>query len=170
VPDSNAAEFNTVTQFTYVYGGSPGAGVIPLVSGGGTAAQAATATQVALGGSIRRLGRDQSKRRCCGSGESTAWVNVFITSGSIHILNMTEKALSVLASKCRADSVRNFCFLNAAVNQQISVPIRKVADENQLQLGVQHATFDGCEAGEGWLFSSARTRTMWFAIAFSSRR
>lgn len=34
--------------FTYVYGGSPGVGIIPLVSGGGTAAQAATATQVAL--------------------------------------------------------------------------------------------------------------------------
>lgn len=35
-------------MFTYTYGGSPGSGVIPLVSGGGTAAQAATATVTAL--------------------------------------------------------------------------------------------------------------------------
>lgn len=34
--------------FTFTYNGAPGAGVIPLVAGGGTAAQAATATQVAL--------------------------------------------------------------------------------------------------------------------------
>lgn len=36
------------TNFTYTYNGAPGAGIIPLVAGGGTAAQAATATQVAL--------------------------------------------------------------------------------------------------------------------------
>lgn len=38
--------------FTYTYGGSPGAGIIPLVGGGGTAAQAATATQVALAAQV----------------------------------------------------------------------------------------------------------------------
>jgi hypothetical protein len=36
------------TTFTYTYGGAPGAGIIPLVGGGGTAAQAAAATQLAL--------------------------------------------------------------------------------------------------------------------------
>ena len=47
---SSLTIFNGVTNvaFTYTYSGSPGAGVIPLVAGGGTAAQAATATQVAL--------------------------------------------------------------------------------------------------------------------------
>lgn len=37
-----------LVAFEYVYGGSPASNIIPLVSGGGTAAQAATATQVAL--------------------------------------------------------------------------------------------------------------------------
>lgn len=44
-------DFPTIA-FAYAYGGSPGAGVIPLVMGGGTAAQAATATQVALAAQI----------------------------------------------------------------------------------------------------------------------
>jgi len=44
VPDAGHA-----TQiFTFTYGGSPGIGVIPLVSGGGTAAQAATAAAAAF--------------------------------------------------------------------------------------------------------------------------
>jgi len=34
--------------FTFTWGGAPGAGIIPLVGGGGTADQAATAAQVAL--------------------------------------------------------------------------------------------------------------------------
>ena len=34
--------------FTFTYGGAPGAGIIPLVAGGGTSAQAATATATAL--------------------------------------------------------------------------------------------------------------------------
>jgi hypothetical protein len=38
----------TLKTFTYTYSGSPGAGIIPLVAGGGTAAQAATAAQVAM--------------------------------------------------------------------------------------------------------------------------
>lgn len=37
-----------VKTFTYVWNGAPGAGIIPLVAGGGTAAQAATAASVAL--------------------------------------------------------------------------------------------------------------------------
>ena len=36
------------TSLIYTWAGSPGAGIIPLVAGGGTAAQAATATQVAM--------------------------------------------------------------------------------------------------------------------------
>jgi hypothetical protein len=44
VPDGPAG----LKTFTFTYGGAPGAGIIPLVGGGGTAAQAATATQVAL--------------------------------------------------------------------------------------------------------------------------
>lgn len=39
---------SSTKTFTFTYSGSPGAGIIPLVAGGGTAAQAATATQVAL--------------------------------------------------------------------------------------------------------------------------
>ncbi len=39
--------------FTFTYAGSPGAGVIPLVAGGGTAAQAATASQVAMAAQLR---------------------------------------------------------------------------------------------------------------------
>jgi len=38
--------------FTFVYGGSPGAGIIPLVGGGGTAAQAAAAAQVAIAAQV----------------------------------------------------------------------------------------------------------------------
>ena len=38
--------------FTYAWNGAPGPGVIPLVAGGGTAAQAATATQVALAAQV----------------------------------------------------------------------------------------------------------------------
>jgi len=34
--------------FTFTYGGAPGAGIIPLVGGGGTAAQAAAATKLAV--------------------------------------------------------------------------------------------------------------------------
>lgn len=45
-PPTNPGAPNRVFAFTY--GGSPGAGIIPLVSGGGTAAQAAAATQLAL--------------------------------------------------------------------------------------------------------------------------
>ncbi len=38
--------------FTFTWAGSPGAGVIPLVGGGGTAAQAATAAQVAIAAQV----------------------------------------------------------------------------------------------------------------------
>jgi len=48
---------------------------------------------------------------------------------------MTEKAALSFGQQVPGRFGRNFCFLNAAVNQQISVPIRKVADENQLQAG-----------------------------------
>lgn len=39
---------SVLKTFTFTYSGSPGPGIIPLVAGGGTAAQAANATQVAL--------------------------------------------------------------------------------------------------------------------------
>lgn len=39
---------NPLYAFTFTYSGAPGAHIIPLVAGGGTANQAATATQVAL--------------------------------------------------------------------------------------------------------------------------
>lgn len=49
VPDGPGNTSGTpVRNFTFTYSGSPGSGIIPLVAGGGTAAQAATATQVAL--------------------------------------------------------------------------------------------------------------------------
>jgi len=48
VPDGINGSGTPTRTFTFTYGGSPGSGIIPLVSGGGTAAQAATATQVAL--------------------------------------------------------------------------------------------------------------------------
>jgi len=49
VPDGPANDPGTPTDsFVFTWGGAPGAGIIPLVGGGGTAAQAATATQVAL--------------------------------------------------------------------------------------------------------------------------
>jgi len=44
----------TVKIFTFTYSGSPGAGIIPLVAGGGTAAQAATASQVALASQLTK--------------------------------------------------------------------------------------------------------------------
>lgn len=47
IPDG-ATNNAAVKSFVFTYSGSPGALVIPLVAGGGTAAQAATATQVAL--------------------------------------------------------------------------------------------------------------------------
>ena len=49
VPDGAPSDPNSpLTSFVFTYGGAPGAGIIPLVGGCGTAAQAATATQVAL--------------------------------------------------------------------------------------------------------------------------
>lgn len=48
IPDWQGNTDTPTRTFTFVYGGSPGAGTIPLVGGGGTAAQAATAAQVAL--------------------------------------------------------------------------------------------------------------------------
>ncbi len=48
VPDGINGSGTPTKSFTFTYAGSPGTGIIPLVSGGGTAAQAATATQVAL--------------------------------------------------------------------------------------------------------------------------
>jgi len=60
--------------------------------------------------------------------------NVFITSGSIHILNMTEKAALSLASKCRADSV-GLLFSECGCESTNLGASRKVADENQLQAG-----------------------------------
>jgi hypothetical protein len=49
VEDGGAQEpSETPRNFVFTYNGSPGAGIIPLVAGGGTAAQAATATQVAF--------------------------------------------------------------------------------------------------------------------------
>ncbi len=48
VPDGINGSGTPTTNFTYHWAGAPGAGLIPLVGGGGTAAQAATATQVAL--------------------------------------------------------------------------------------------------------------------------
>lgn len=49
VPDGPIGNPNgTLRTFTFTWAGSPGAGIIPLVAGGGTAAQAATAAQVAM--------------------------------------------------------------------------------------------------------------------------
>ncbi len=48
VPDGINGSGTPTTTFTFRWGGAPGAGNIPLVGGGGTAAQAATAAQVAL--------------------------------------------------------------------------------------------------------------------------
>lgn len=49
VQDGSYGALDTPTRdFVFTYGGSPGTGVIPLVMGGGTAAQAATATFTAL--------------------------------------------------------------------------------------------------------------------------
>lgn len=49
VPDGPPnAPSTPVRTFTFTYSGSPGTGIIPLVAGGGTAAQAATAASVAL--------------------------------------------------------------------------------------------------------------------------
>jgi hypothetical protein len=49
VPDGGAQEPGQAdTNFVFTWGGAPGAGIIPLVGGGGTAAQAATATSVAF--------------------------------------------------------------------------------------------------------------------------
>ncbi len=48
ISDIDANGLLTTVNFTYHWGGASGAGNIPLVAGGGTAAQAATATQVAL--------------------------------------------------------------------------------------------------------------------------
>jgi hypothetical protein len=50
VPDGpvNLPGGPNVKTFTFTYGGSPGAGIIPLVMGGGTAAQAATAAYTAM--------------------------------------------------------------------------------------------------------------------------
>jgi len=110
VPDSNAAEFNTVTQFTYVYGGSPGAGVIPLVSGGGTAAQAATATQVALAAQLGGWDVTNPSAGVVVLVNRLPGFNVFITSGSIHILNMTEKAALSFGQQVPGRFGRNFCF------------------------------------------------------------
>jgi hypothetical protein len=50
IPDDNSA-FNPGAPrlYTFTYSGAPGTGVIPLVAGGGTAAQAAAAAAQALG-------------------------------------------------------------------------------------------------------------------------
>jgi len=49
VPDGPLGSPNSVlTTLTFTWGGSPGPGVIPLVAGGGTAAQAAAATALAF--------------------------------------------------------------------------------------------------------------------------
>lgn len=49
VPDGPIGNPNAVLKtFTFTWAGSPGAGIIPLVAGGGTAAQAATAAATAL--------------------------------------------------------------------------------------------------------------------------
>jgi hypothetical protein len=50
VPDGppNQPGGPNLKTFTFTYGASPGAGIIPLVGGGGTAAQAATAATAAL--------------------------------------------------------------------------------------------------------------------------
>jgi len=50
VPDGpvNQPGGPNLKTFTFTYSGSPGAGIIPLVAGGGTAAQAATAAYNAM--------------------------------------------------------------------------------------------------------------------------
>lgn len=50
VPDgpNNQPSTPNLKTFTFTWAGSPGAGIIPLVGGGGTAAQAATASMTAL--------------------------------------------------------------------------------------------------------------------------
>lgn len=49
IPDVNPVTgVMSVITMTFTYAGSPGAGIIPLVAGGGTAAQAATAAMTAI--------------------------------------------------------------------------------------------------------------------------
>ena len=55
IPDGPPNSPGTPTlNFVYTYSGAPGPGIIPLVAGGGTAAQAAAATQLAMAAQLTK--------------------------------------------------------------------------------------------------------------------
>lgn len=86
---------NPARVFTFTYAGSPGAGVIPLVAGGGTAAQAATAAQVAL------------------SAQLTNWV-VSNPSAGVLVLERQQPGVSAVVS--RTDSTNIALSFSTAVS------------------------------------------------------
>lgn len=89
------ASSTPTTVFTFAYAGAPGAGVIPLVAGGGTAAQAATAAQVALAAQL------------------TNWR---VTNPSAGVLVLERKQPGVAAVVSRSDAAHIAIAFSAAVS------------------------------------------------------
>lgn len=102
----------TLKTFTYTWAGSPGSGIIPLVAGGGTAAQAATASDVALSAQLTYWSADVLVPGVLRLTSLLPGVNTAPTFVGVTNIDMV-RVLAGLGAKVPGRVGQIFCFLPA---------------------------------------------------------
>ncbi len=121
VPDGPVNQPSTpnLKTFTFTWAGSPGAGIIPLVAGGGTAAQAATAASVALAAQLTNWSVALTAATVVRLTSLQPSVNV--SSGLVGATNITlTTVLSAIRAVLPCIRGRGFGWL---ANDTVSVPV-----------------------------------------------